>query len=149
MSLTFPGPVACQHNCDKSSSPLRQNQCYSKSHTPPDKRDASSKGNPPPENQQEPQVIQDKNNGKNTPSSNLSDLSIAAAVIWLMLIKTPALLLLKQLASLTGNTWGALQCVWWNQNDSKSASRTFKVLTHICAKIINIMPLYVGPYSGN
>ena len=102
MSLTRPGPVAHQHNHDKSSAPLRQNQYHSKSHTPPDKRGASAEGSPPPDNQQSPQVSQYNNNGKNTPSLDFSDLSITVAVLWQLLIKNTVYFIAKKLALLTG-----------------------------------------------
>ena len=113
MSLTCPGPVARQHNCDKSSVQLRQNQYHSKVHTPLDKRGASAKGNPPPDNHQSPQVSQDKKNGKNTPNS---DSSITPALLWPRLIENPVVLPVKNLASLTANTWEALQFVRWHPN---------------------------------
>ena len=90
MSMTFPGPVSRQHNRDKSSAPLLQNQYHSKSHPTPDKCGASAKGIPQTENHQAPQVSQDKKNGKKIPFLDLLDssyLSIAAAVLWPLLIK--------------------------------------------------------------
>ena len=57
--------------------------------------------------------------------------------------------LAKKIASLAGNTWEALQCVRWHQNAPEGVSCTFKVLSLVRAKMINIMQLYVGPYGGN
>ena len=82
MSLTFPVTVSHQHNRNKSSAPLRQDQYHSWPHTPHDIRGASAKDNPPPNNQQVPQVIQENNNGKITPSLDSSDFPNAAAVLW-------------------------------------------------------------------
>ena len=87
MSLTFPGTVACQKNCNKSSTLPPQNKYISKVHTPPYKRGARAKGKPLSDNQQAPQVSQYKKNGKNTPYSDSSDLSITAAILWLLFIK--------------------------------------------------------------
>ena len=96
MSLTCPGPVARQHNCEKSSAPLRQNKYNSKPHTPPYKLGSSANGNHPQDNQQAPQIIEDNNNCKKTPSSDFSDSSIAAAVLWQLLIKNPVAFLTKK-----------------------------------------------------
>ena len=82
MYLTFPSPASCQHNHEKSSVPLRQDQSHSYPHTPPDRRDASAKGNPPPENQQVHQLIQENKNSKNTPLLDSSGFSNAAAILW-------------------------------------------------------------------
>ena len=49
-------------------------------------------------NQQAPQVIQDMNNSKNTPSSDSSDLSIAATVLWPLLIKNAVFSLAKTIS---------------------------------------------------
>ena len=57
--------------------------------------------------------------------------------------------LAKKIASLAGNTWEALQCVIWHQNAPEGASRPFKVLTLVRDKMIDIIPLYVGPYGEN
>ena len=89
ISLIFPVPVACQHNFDKSSDSLCENKYHSRPHTTPEKRGEIKKGNPPPENQQAPQLSQENNNGKNTKSSYLLYSSIAAAVLWQLLIKNP------------------------------------------------------------
>ena len=61
--------------------------------------------------------------------------------------QNPGIFIAKKITSITGNTWGDLQCVRWHHNDPEGASRPFKVLTLVRAKMINIMPLYVGPYS--
>ena len=42
---------------------------------------------------------------------------ITATVLWPLLIKNTVFVLAKKLTSLTGNTWEALQCVRWHQND--------------------------------
>ena len=56
---------------------------------PPNRRGASAIHIPSSENQQAPQVSQDKKNGKNKPFS-VSPLSlIAAAVLWLLWLKNP------------------------------------------------------------
>ena len=80
---------------DRHYDPLRQNQYHSKVHTPPDKRGASAKGKPPSYNQQSPQVSQYNKNGINTPLSDSSNSSIAAAILWPLLIKNMALFSLK------------------------------------------------------
>ena len=53
---------------------------------------------------------------------------------------------LKILASPTGNTWEAPQCVILHQNDPRGASCPFKVMTLVRANFFDIMPLYVGTY---
>ena len=141
MSLTFLIPVASQHNCNKSSALLHQNQYHSKLHTPPEKCGASVKCKPPPGNQQAPQVSQYKKNSKNTPLSNSSNLSITAAILWPLLIKTPVFFLAKKIATLTGNIWEYLQCVRWHQHNPECDSYPLKVLALVCTKMINIIPL--------
>ena len=93
MYITCPLPRERQQNCNKCSAPLRENQYNSKPHTSHAKRGASNKVKPPPENQQAPQVIQDKKNSKNTPFSDLSDSSIAAAVLWNIFVENQFFLL--------------------------------------------------------
>ena len=149
MSLTCRGPVACQHNRKKSSAPLHQNQYNSKPHTSPEKRGSSAKGKPTPENQKETQVSKYKKNGKNTPSLDSSDSSTPAAVLWQLLFENTVFFLAKKPASLTGDTWEALQCIRWHHNATEGESFPFKVLKLIRTKMINIMPLYVGTYGGN
>ena len=63
--------------------------------------------------------------------------------------QNPGIFIAKKIASTTGNTCGDLQCVKWHHNDPEGASRPFKVLTLIRVKMINRMPLYVGPYGGD
>ena len=111
MSLTCHSPIACQHNWDKSSAPLCQNQYHSKVHTSPDKRGASTKGKPTPNNQCFPKVSQEKKNGKNTPSYNFSYSSITAPILWAMLIKNLDFSRLKKQPcsqGTLGNTFNAL-----------------------------------------
>ena len=74
---------------------------------------------------------------------------IAAAVLWLLLIKNPVFYLAKKLSSPTGITWESLQCVRCHQNAPEGSSRPFKVMKLVCAIMINIMPLYVGTYDGS
>ena len=95
MPMTFPGPVARQHDREKSSAPLPQNQYNPKPHNPPDKRGAIAKVKYPPENQQVPKVSQDKKNGNNTPSSDYSDFSISADILSLLLIKNAVFFIAK------------------------------------------------------
>ena len=54
----------------------------------------------------------------------------------------------KQIASLTGNTWGALQCVKLNQKAPEVAFRPFKVLTLALPKMFELIVLCVGVYGG-
>ena len=61
----------------------------------------------------------------------------------------PGIFLAKQIAALTGNTWEALLCVIWPNNYPEGVSRPFKVLTLVHAKMIYIIPLYVGTYNWN
>ena len=63
--------------------------------------------------------------------------------------KNQVFFIANKLDSPTGNTWEALQCVIWHRTAPEGACRPFKVLTLVCAKMINIMPLDVGPYGGN
>ena len=42
----------------------------------------------------------------------------------------------------------ALQCVIWHQNIPEDGSRLFKVLALVRAKMVDIMPLYVGTHGG-
>ena len=78
MSLTCPGPLACQCNREKASNPLRQNQYNSKPHTTHEKHGTSAKGNPPTDNQPAPHATEDKKN---------DIFPIPAAVLWQGLIK--------------------------------------------------------------
>ena len=56
---------------------------------------------------------------------------------------------LTQVALLTGNNMEALQCVRWHQNAPEGASRPFNVMRLAFVKMINMMPLYVGPNARN
>ena len=53
--------------------------------------------------------------------------SIAAAVLWPLWLENPVFFT-KKIASLTGNTCEALQCVILHQKDPEGACRKFKVL---------------------
>ena len=77
---------------------LHQDQYHSYPCTPPDRHGASTKGNPPPNNQQVPQVSQDKNNCKKTPSFYSSDSSNAAAILWPLWPKNPVFFLTEQIS---------------------------------------------------
>ena len=104
MSLTCPGLVSCQHNRDKASAPLRQNQYHSKSHTSPDKRVASAKGNIPTDNQQDTQVSKHNKNGNNT-IVGLFRFFNRCCCFMAAVNQNPVFFLeKKQLDSLTGNT---------------------------------------------
>ena len=72
----------------------------------------------------------------------------ASAVLWPLKIENPVFFLLKKLTSPMGNTWEALQCSRWHQNAPEYASRPFKVLTLVRAKMIDVMLLYVDTYCG-
>ena len=76
---------------------------------------------------QSPHVSQDRNNGDNTPSSDLSDFPIAAAVLWSLLIQKP-FFFTKKIASLTVKTCEG------------------KLLTHVCQigkkRLISLSLLY-------
>ena len=54
----------------------------------------------------------------------------------------------KNVALLTWNTREAIQCVRVHQNSSEGSCHPFKVLTLACAKIFELIILYVGVYSG-
>ena len=74
-------------------------------------------------------------------------MSIAAAVLWPLWLENPVLIQ-KKIASLTGNTWEALQCVRLNQKAPEGACRPFKVLTLAPPKTLELIVLYVGVYGG-
>ena len=115
---------------------------------PPDRHGASVMHISPTDNQQAPQLSQDKKNGKNTPFLGLPVSSIDAAVLWLLWIENPCFLDMKTLASLTGDIWEALQCIILHQRYPDGACRLFKVLTLNCAKIFKLIIIYVGVYGG-
>ena len=89
----FPRPCSLSTQSQRSSAPLRQNKYNPKPHTTPDKHGASAKVNPTSDNKKDPQVRQCKKNGKNKPSSDYSDSSITAAILWQLLIENPVLFL--------------------------------------------------------
>ena len=83
------------------------------------------------------------------PPLSTSD-TIAAAVISPLWLENPFFFLsLKLVASLTSNTWEALQWVRFHQKAPEVACRPFKVLTLYCPKMFELIVLYVGVYSGN
>ena len=56
----------------------------------------------------------------------------------------PGIFFTKKIALLTGNTCEALQCVRYHQTAPEGAYRPFKVLALVCAKMIDIISLYVA-----
>ena len=84
---------------------------------------------PSSENQQEPLGSQDKKNGKNTPFSGSLLSSIDAAILWPLWLENAVFFHQKKLASLTGNTGEALQCVRLHQKAPERVCRQFKLTT--------------------
>ena len=64
-----------------------------------------------------------------------------AAVAWKTVFLT------QKKASLTRNTWEALQCVRLNQKAPEGVCRLFKVLTLAHPKMFELIVLYVGVYG--
>ena len=54
----------------------------------------------------------------------------------------------KKIASLTGNTWEAIQYVRLHQKAPEGACSPFKVLTLAHTKMFELIILYVGFYGG-
>ena len=102
---------------------------------------------PPYDNQQVPQVNQDKKNGKNTPLLGSPVSSIAAADLWPLWLENPFVFTQKK-SSLTGNTWEDLQWIRLHQKAPEGACFSFKVLTLARAKMSELIILYVGVYGG-
>ena len=72
----------------------------------------------------------------------------AAAVLWPLCLKNVVFFKRKKLASITGNTWEALQCIRLHQKAPEDACRPFKVLTLARPKMFELIVLYEGVYGG-
>ena len=87
-NLWLPPPQSCQHNHNKyPPTPPCQKWYNSKSHNLPDKRGRIFVVNPLSNHQQALKESQYRKNVKSTPTSDFSNSSIAADILWPLLLK--------------------------------------------------------------